>query len=117
MTTEISSYPLLLDKYIIKSIEIRRNDYWKTLPETMKPCLSQRRFNQIHRFLTINYDSTKPKASSSCWWNKVEPLTSTVRANCQRYIKPSSWVAVDEAMVAFYGKSKHSVKIKGKPIK
>ena len=50
------------------------------------------------------------------WWWKIEPIASMVRINCRQAVRPSSYIAVDEIMVPFRGKSTHKVKIKGKPI-
>jgi hypothetical protein len=54
--------------------------------------------------------------ASDPYWRRVEPLTSLVRANCRSAIKPSTWVAVDEGMTAFTGRSKDKVLLKNKPI-
>jgi hypothetical protein len=41
---------------------------------------------------------------------------SIIRLNCQSTVKPSSYVATDEIMVPFRGRSTHKIKIKGNPI-
>lgn len=50
------------------------------------------------------------------WWWKVEPIMSMIRLNCQSTVKPSNYVATDEIMIPFRGRSSHKVKMKGKPI-
>ena len=95
----------------------RRKDHWPTFA----PFMSEWRWNQIHRHLTFNIDSTKRPLPDfgpvECqpWW-KVEPVYSTVRANCIQAVEPSSWISVDEIMVPFRGRSAHTVKQPNKPI-
>ncbi|OAL28278.1 hypothetical protein AYO22_02984 [Fonsecaea multimorphosa] len=86
--------------------------------------MSQERWEQIHRFLTFNINTTQlPQneditlRSQGFLRSRLEPVYSIIRANCQAAIVPSSWVSVDEAMAAFSGRSKHTLKQKGKPIK
>jgi Transposase IS4 len=71
------------------------------------------RWQQIHRFLRINDDDSWP---STDWWIKLEPIASLVRQACKSAVNPGSWLAVDETMVKFEGRTHHNVKIKGKPI-
>jgi hypothetical protein len=75
--------------------------------------MSQTRWEQIHRFLTFNADSTAGDAS---FFDKVEPVASIVRRNCADAVIPSSWLSVDEAMVSFKGRSEHTTRLQGKPI-
>lgn len=51
------------------------------------------------------------------WWHKMKPLLTPFRNNCQKYWKPGSNVAIDEMMVRFFGRSKHTVDMRNKPIK
>ena len=46
----------------------------------------------------------------------MEPLVSIFRENCKSYIIPGSNVAVDEIMIRFHGRSKHTTKMPNKPI-
>ena len=76
--------------------------------------MSKTRWEQIHRFLKIN---NIERQLGQPWWYKVDPMLTTVRTNIQNAVSPASWLAVDELMVPFQGRSKHSIKIRGKPIK
>ena len=40
-----------------------------------------------------------------------------VRQNIKEAVIPTSHVAVDELMISFQGRTKHNIKIRGKPIK
>lgn len=73
------------------------------------------RFQQIKRYLTIN-PAPGPEPCST-WWQKLEPVASTIRDNCQRLVTPPGYCTVDELMIAFSGRSVHIIKIKNKPVK
>ena len=51
------------------------------------------------------------------FWNKVEPLASHIRDTSKRVYTPGSHVTIDEAMLAFRGRTVHTTKLKNKPIK
>ena len=51
------------------------------------------------------------------FWNKVEPLTSHIRNINKRVYTPGSHMTIDEAMLAFRGRTVHITKLKNKPIK
>jgi hypothetical protein len=78
--------------------------------------MSKNRWEQIHRFLTFNCDYQADKEPNSSFFDKLEPVSSLLRLNCQQAALPSSWLTVDEAMTAFKGRSSHTVKMPGKPI-
>lgn len=67
---------------------------------------------EIHRYLTFHQAPTMEKDS---WFSPVKHIASIIRANCQNAVKLSSWVAVDEAMIAFTGRSRHKFNIPSKP--
>jgi hypothetical protein len=103
--------------YMANHIEPNREAFWNhSFNESVHNLgrwMSKTRWEQIHRFLTFN---ATPRANHDDWWSPIEPLASRVRSNCQSAVKPSNWVAVDEAMVAFTGRSKHVVNLPSKPI-
>jgi hypothetical protein len=95
----------------------RRCDYWPLF----RPFMSQYRWDQIHRYLTFNIAAIITSQSQSLstnlpWWFRVEPVYSIVRENCHLAVAPSTWFAVDEAMISFSGRSRHIVKLPNKPI-
>ena len=103
--------------YMALHAEKRRSDHWPVLT----PFMRQTRWDQIHRFLTFNIETTilpqsKPLPKGRPWWFRVEPVYSIVRENCHLAVVPPSWIVVDEAMVPFSGRSVHTVKLPNKPI-
>ena len=76
--------------------------------------MSRNRWQQIHRFLTINA-GTQQRLDP--WYWKLEPIVSEIRRNCHQNMTPPSWFAVDEIVIPFTGRSVHTIKIKNKPMK
>ena len=92
----------------------RREDHWPRF-------MTKIRWDQIHRMLTFNIDTTvRPTPTTAIgrhdyWW-KLEPVNSIIRRNCVQAVTPPSWVSIDELMVPFCGRTADSVKMKNKPI-
>lgn len=77
--------------------------------------LSQTRFTKIKRYLHIaDPDIVLTDAE---WYKKLEPISSSIRQRCQTLAIPATNVSVDEMMVRFFGRSKHTVRMPKKPIK
>jgi hypothetical protein len=93
--------------------------YWKDgMHRNIQECISILRWQQLNRFLTINANSTADNTQDpDHWWSKLDPLAGIIRNNCQKAVSPSTWIAIDEVMIAFKGRSSHTVKQKNKPIK
>jgi Transposase IS4 len=89
-----------------------RDDYWRI--HNMGQFMGLKRFQQIHRFFSLNSNPITP--ANAPWFYRLQPIADLIRTACRNAYKPSSHVAIDEAMVAFKGRSKHIIKIKGKPI-
>lgn len=112
--------------------------YWnpnreKAATHPIPDVLSLIRYEQLRRYFHIS----DPRSNQGCpvepteeeedtmpqedvqniWWYKIEPLVSEFRDNCKKYWKPSTRVAVDEMMIRFFGRSYHTFKMPGKPIK
>ncbi len=95
--------------------------------------MTQDRFTQLQRFLHCSpeeEDSHHPtgdelermtaaerRETNQQWWRKMETTILIFRANCQSHWIPGKNVSVDEMMIKFYGRSKHTQKILNKPIK
>jgi hypothetical protein len=97
-------------------IEKKREEYWQLSTANghgLGQHMGENRWSQIHRFLCINDNDIPPEAT---FIMKLEPLHSIIRKNCQDAMKPATWVAVDEGMASFQGRSFHTIKIKNKPI-
>ena len=89
-----------------------RDDYWRI--HKIGEFMGQKRFEQIHRFFSLNSNPITP--SDAPWFYRIQAVAELIRTACRNAYKPSSHVAIDEAMVAFKGRSRHIIKIKNKPI-
>jgi len=76
--------------------------------------MSLERFSQIKRYLHI-FDP-KMQLSRSEWFQKLEPLNTMLRTQCQKFYFPASNVTVDEMMIQFGGRSHHTYCMPSKPI-
>ena len=103
--------------YMGRHSEPSRELYWKISSHNLGRYMSRDRFSQISRFLSIRCEFLRPfiKGQDHWWW-KLEPLASIIRQSCQNAVYPSAYIAVDEIIVKFTGRSTHKVKLKGKPI-
>ena len=103
--------------YMARHTEKARKAYWEPTElgtgHNLGQWMSDNRWNQIHRHLSIN---NQPLTEYDSYWHRVEPLASLIRNNCRSAVKPSTWVAVDEGMAAFTGRLKDKVLLKNKPI-
>ena len=75
--------------------------------------MGRNRFELIHRFFSPN---AAPPPSNAPWFYRIQRIADLIRQACRDSYTPSSDIAIDEAMVAFKGRSKHTVKLKNKPI-
>lgn len=74
------------------------------------------RYEQLKRYFHVS-DPTLPRPNDHQWYTKLEPLSSELRESFQQYFIPGTKVSVDEMMIRFFGRSKHTIKIKNMPIK
>lgn len=74
------------------------------------------RYEQLKRYFHVS-DPRLPKPLDNKWYVKVEPLSSKLRDAFQKCFVPGTKVSVDEMMIRFFGRSKHTIKMKNKPIK
>jgi Transposase IS4 len=91
-----------------------RDDYWRM--HQIGRFMGLKRFQQIHRFFSLNDETTMPAPSNAPWYHRVHRISDLVRTACRNSYCPSSNIAIDEAMVAFEGRTKDTVKLKNKPI-
>jgi len=102
--------------YMSNHTMTRRDEYWSVSGGILREFMSKNRWEQIHRFLTFNPNLQAGEGPGSSFFDKLEPVSSMIRMSCRQAALPSPWLTVDEAMVAFRGRSIHIVKIQGKPI-
>jgi len=91
------------------------------------------RFEDLKRYMHISDPTLKPgsenqrskrddsedraQKKSLGWWYKLEPIASEFRSLCSQYWMPGINLSIDEMMVRFFGRSKHTFKAPNKPIK
>jgi hypothetical protein len=78
--------------------------------------IGRHRFVQIQRYLHL-CGPDRPPLSDEDWFKKIEPLSSRIRQRCVELVIPATECAVDEMMIRFHGRSKHTVRMPKKPIK
>jgi Transposase IS4 len=74
------------------------------------------RFQQIMRYFHVSPLPASHRPTPS-WHTKLEPLASQLRTKFKAYVVLGQNVSFDEMMVPFAGRSKHTLKMKNKPIK
>jgi len=77
--------------------------------------MSLNRFQQLKRYLHIS--DPQVELDLKHWHAKVDPLASILRERFQKYYLPGTKFAIDEMVVRFSGRSRHTLKIRNKPIK
>jgi hypothetical protein len=72
-------------------------------------------FSQIKRYFHVSAPDIS-RLSTARWYTKLEPLASMLRTKFQAYVVLGQNVSFDEMMVPFSGRSRHTIKMKNKPI-
>jgi Transposase IS4 len=75
------------------------------------------RFEQIHRYFTLRDRHLNLKKEEETFVWQVEPVASIVKSNCKTLWSPCSYLAIDEAVIAYRGRTYHKVKLPNKLIK
>lgn len=116
-------YPLSRNELIIflgtlffmgRHREHNREDCWAANNNRLGKYMPKTRWEQIHRFFTVNACGREP---GQPWFYKLEPLASRMRENWGKACRPTTWLAVDEMMIAFTGRCAYTTKLLKKPIK
>ena len=102
--------------YMGMNIKGRREDYWLA-NERLTKIMSIVRWEQIHRYFTLRDRLIYPYEEDECFAWPVEPVATEIKRNIQKVYIPGSHIAIDEAMIAFRGRTKHTVNLPNKPIK
>jgi Transposase IS4 len=95
--------------------ELLRDDYWRS-PSRLANVMGKNRFDQLYRYIHLRDKYIQPKTTEEDWFWKIEPVATIIRTNCQQNWLPATYVAIDEAMLPFCGRSEDTVKMKNKPI-
>jgi hypothetical protein len=74
------------------------------------------RFQQIKQYFHVSPLSTS-YLSTARWYTKLEPLASLLCTKFQTYVILGQDISFDKIMVPFARRSKHTLKMKNKPVK
>jgi Transposase IS4 len=91
-----------------------RRAYWRM--HELGRFISRDRFESIHRFFSLNNENTHPSPSKAPWFYKIQRISDLIRAACRNSYVPFSYIAINEAIMAFKDRSEHTVKLKNKSI-
>lgn len=88
----------------------------RTTRDIMKQSIGLVRYEQLKWYFHVSNPTLTSQFTDKDCYKKLDPLSSRLQNAFQRYFVPGTKVAVDE-MIRFFGRSKHTVKMKSKPIK
>jgi Transposase IS4 len=95
--------------------EATRQSFWSQSHQLGR-YMSRNRFEQIHRYFSTRDEERYPRQPEESFAWKLEPITTLLRTSLLGNWSPGTHLAVDEAMIAFRGRTVHKVKMKNKPI-
>jgi hypothetical protein len=105
-------------RYIVLS---RTRDYWNTdfnraIHILIFNFMRCNKWKQIKRYLKIfnSLENEKLNTRDSDWWKKLQSLTSDFRRTSKAYWLSESHVSVDEQLVKFKRRSRHTMQIASK---
>ena len=80
-----------------------------TLP--ILEAMALQRWHQLKRYLKVSNPTTDVDSFGPGWYTKVESLYSDFIQSSRTYIIPGREVSVDEQLILFKGRSRHSMSI------
>jgi len=101
----------------------RTKSYWDTHSDMhgnpeIPQAMSLNRFEQIKRFLKLSDPNTNPEPKSSgyekLWTAKLKPFSTLFQQACKQYLHSGRNVSVDEQLILFKGRFKHTMNIPSK---
>jgi hypothetical protein len=102
-----------IDDYFVKRRDTAEGpDKWKP-SHPISEHISHYQVRQLKRYLHIS--DLKVTAQDPSYYHKVQPLLRHIQKVSRDYYVPKTNVSIDEMIVRFTGRSKHTVRIKGKP--
>ena len=95
--------------------------YWNSHTDIGKDpeitrAMGKDRWQQIKRYLKINspLDLKDQASKTSSWPSKVDPVLIDIFKTSRRYLQPGRDIAIDEQLLGFKGRSKHTLNIPSK---
>ena len=89
---------------------------WEVDGYNLGQYLPLKRYEQINLYFTLRDRVTTPPKEQEEWFWILEPVSTMLRTTCKKLWYLGTHVAIDEAMIAYRGRTKHTIKIKNKPI-
>jgi hypothetical protein len=74
-------------------------------------------FEQIKCYFHVSPPPTSDHLPTAQWYTKLDPLANLLRTKFKEYVVLGQNVSFDKMIVLFSGRSRHTLKIKNKPIK
>ena len=78
--------------------------------------LSLNCYEQINWYFTLRDSVITLLRPGDEWYAILEPVTTHLRTTCKKLWYLGTHVAIDEAIIAYRGRTHHTIKIKNKPI-
>jgi Transposase IS4 len=75
------------------------------------------RFKQIHHYFTLQDRNLNLKKEEETFVWQVELMASIIKSNYKTLWSPCSHLAINEAIIAYKGRTYYKVKLPNKPIK
>jgi hypothetical protein len=101
--------------YMSMHHEALRQAYWSQTHQLGR-YLPLQRFEQLHRYFSARDEAVYPQQQWETFAYKVEPIATILRQNCLANWSPGTHITIDEAIIAFRGRTIHKIKMKNKPI-
>lgn len=91
-------------------------DYWayqfnRPIYPAIQNSMSLRRFQQIRRFFKISDPNNEADSKGPDWWKKLEPLSTAFQKASRKYYRPQSQISIDEQLILFKGRSRHTLNL------
>ena len=93
--------------------------YWntdssKSLYVTIRRVMTLVRFQQIKRYFKMSDLSNEPDSYDPDWWKKLKSLATDFQKISQKLYVPGPHVSIDEQLILFKGRSRHTLKMVAK---
>ena len=89
---------------------------WDNQGYNLGQYMSFRRYEQLSAYFKLRDLVITPLTPSEEWFAVLEPVATHLRTTCKKLLYLGTHIAIDEAMIAYRGRTKHTIKIKNKPI-
>ena len=114
---------IFLDLILLMSIDHFSSikSYWhtnliKSLYVTIQNVMSINRFQQIKRYFKMTNSNDESNIYDFDWWKKLKSLITDIQQISQRYYVPETHVSIDEQLILFKKRSKHTLKMIAKVV-